>query len=171
MLTKGEIDISVYDYLHNKECRTPSCISYLKFIRVFIPHQGDLLSLAVNLHIEKISQFIDHFLNCTKKERSYLRETTHFLDFLDSLRTLPEGALLVTLDVVSLYTCIPNPGGLHAAKEALDDFIPNPLIKPSNYSLLNLMEFVLTKNNFQSNGEHYRQIVGTSMGTKIAQAM
>ena len=41
-------------------------------------------------------------------------------------------------------------------------------VKPINLSLVQLMEFVLTKNNFQLNCTHYLQIVGTSMGTKKA---
>ena len=55
-------------------------------------------------------------------------------------------------------------------KEALGKFRPNAMVKPSNDSLVQLMEFVLTKNNFHFNGDHYLQVSGTSMGTEIAQA-
>ena len=54
--------------------------------------------------------------------------------------------------------------------EALQEFRPNPLIKLSNDLLIQLLEFVLTKNNFQFNGDHYLQIGGTSMGTQTVPA-
>ena len=44
--------------------------------------------------------------------------------------------------------------GRHAAKEALREFRQNPNVKPSNDSLVQLIEFVLTKFNFQFNGDH-----------------
>ena len=77
---------------------------------------------------------------------------------------LPPNTWLVTLDVSQLSTNIDNSSGLHAAKEALHEF------RPSNDLLIQLLEFVLTKNNFQFNGDHYLQTGGTSMGTKTALA-
>ena len=43
-----------------------------------------------------------------------------------------------------------------------------PGVKPSNESLLKLLELVLTKNNFQFNGQNYLQTGGTAIGTKAA---
>ena len=58
---------------------------------------------------ERISQLVDFFLQPTVKELpSYLRDTTHFLCRLQNLGTLPRDCLLVTMDVASLYTNIPN---------------------------------------------------------------
>jgi hypothetical protein len=39
---------------------------------------------------------------------------------------------------------------------------------PSNESLIQLLEHVLKFNNFMFNGEHFLQISGTAMGTKMA---
>ncbi len=41
-------------------------------------------------------------------------------------------------------------------------------VKPSNKSVLELLRLVLTRNNFEFNGEHYKQLKGTAMGTKVA---
>jgi hypothetical protein len=41
-------------------------------------------------------------------------------------------------------------------------------VQPTNESLIKLLELVLTKNNFQFNGQNYLQIGGTAMGTKLA---
>ena len=61
--------------------------------------------------------------------------------------------------------------GIHAAKEALHEFRLIPQVKPSNDSLIQLLEFVLTKNNFTFTREHYLQVGGTSMGTTTPEAL
>ena len=171
MLQKEEINVSVYNYLALKECRTSILYLLPKIHKGISPPPGRPIVSAINSPTERISKFIDHFLNpCATRVPSYVKDTTHFLTILDQLEQLPTNSWLVTLDVTSLYTNIPNKGGLFAAKEALSDFRPNPNVKPSNTSLLTLMNFVLTKNNFQFNGKHYLQTGGTSMGTKMAPA-
>ncbi len=58
---------------------------------------------------EKISQFVDHFLNPTmSKLPAYIRDTTDFLNKIKDCQNLPPQTLLVTLDVESLYTNIPH---------------------------------------------------------------
>ena len=41
-------------------------------------------------------------------------------------------------------------------------------MKPSTTTLIRLAEHVLTLNNFSFDGEHYQQICGVAMGTKMA---
>ena len=57
----------------------------------------------------------------------------------------------------------------YTTKEVLHVFRPNQLFKPSNNPLIKLLACVLTKNNFEFNGNHYLKIGGTSIGTKTAQ--
>ena len=119
---------------------------------------------------EKISQLVDHFLTppTTTHIKSYVRDTTDFIQKLTTLGELPPNCQLVTLDVTSLYTNIPNDEGLRAAMKLLTLYRPQPNLRPTNLSLIKLLEMVLTKNNFQFNGDHYLQIGGTAMGTKAA---
>ena len=75
--------------------------------------------------------------------------------------------ILATFYVSSLYTNIPNDEGCEAAYNALfksRGFVNNP----SNLSPKELLAQVLTYNNFKFNGQHYLQIGGTAMGTKLA---
>ena len=98
---------------------------------------------------EKISHFVDHFLNPTVPDiRSYVKDTTDFLQITQRLGPIPDGAMLVCLDITSLYTNIPNKEGLEAAEETLRRSRPDPGVKPSNKSLIKLLEMVLKKNNF-----------------------
>ena len=58
---------------------------------------------------EHISEYVNNILNpLVSKLPSYIKDTTHFLNKLDSISTLPNDSLLVTLDVSSLYTNIPH---------------------------------------------------------------
>ena len=93
--------------------------------------------------------------------KSYVTDTTHFLQLMRDLDTIPPNSFIVSLDVTSLYTNIPNNIGIRAAKKTLAEYRPFA-------GLIKLLEFVLTKNNFHFNGQHYLQIWGTCLGTKVA---
>jgi len=58
---------------------------------------------------EKISALEDHFLKpLVSKIKSYVKDTTHFLNIIEEIGALPQNAILLTLDVNSLYTNIPH---------------------------------------------------------------
>ena len=68
------------------------------------------------------------------------------------------------MDVKSLFTVIPHRDGL----EALTFFFNKRTVsEPSTTTLIRLAELVLTLNNFSFDGEHYQQISGVAMGTKM----
>ena len=62
--------------------------------------------------------------------------------------------ILLTLDVSSLYTNIPNSEGCEAAYRALSKE-RGLESKPSNLSLIELLAQVLTYNNFRFNEDNY----------------
>ena len=115
---------------------------------------------------ERISEYVDHHLHpLVVQIPSYLRDTTDFLRKLSTLETLPPGSILVTLDVSSLYTNIPHNEGVAACREALET---RPSLAPPTNYLVDLIQQILTLNNFTFNGEHYLQTQGTAMGTRMA---
>ena len=58
---------------------------------------------------EKVSRFLDHHLQSAMKEgKMYTKDTAHFLGKLKDSGEIPEGATLVTADVVGLYPSIPH---------------------------------------------------------------
>ena len=121
-----------------------------------------------NSATERISAFVDHFLApIVRQSRSYLRDTSDFLNKLTGVQDTKPGDILVTLDVSSLYTNIPNLEGLNAAYGALckDQGVD---AQPSHISLMEMLNQVLTINSFQFNGTNYLQIGGTAMGTRVA---
>ena len=163
-----EIDLKCHDYLMASKCRTSLFYMLPKIHKRLKDPPGRPIVSGNGCPTEKISQLVDHFLQPHVKQLpSHIKDTTHFLQKLQTLDSLPEGSLLVTLDVASLYTNIPNNEGLEAARLAL--FRDRGRIcNPSNDSLITLLKMVLTMNNFDFAGRHYLQVGGTAMGTKVA---
>jgi hypothetical protein len=117
---------------------------------------------------ERILEFVDYFLQLlVRQTRSYIKDITHFLPKITSFGPIPPGSLLVTLDVTSLYTNIPHLEGKWAVAKQLAAKRPVSTT-PSNQSLIQLLQLVLTKNNFQFSNQHYLQTSGTAMGTRVA---
>ena len=57
---------------------------------------------------ESVSEFLDHYLQPAMKEgKLCIKDTADFLDKLKDLGEIPEGAVLVTTDVVGLHPSIP----------------------------------------------------------------
>ena len=71
----------------------------------------------------------------------------------------------MSLDVVGLYPHIPHAEGLEAIRHALNER-ENQEITTS--LIADLAELVLKNNNFEFNGSHYLQSLGTAIGTKMA---
>jgi hypothetical protein len=120
---------------------------------------------AIGHPTEKISELIDfHLRPHVEYLPSYLRDTTDYFNKTPS-SGLPDHTLHVTMDVASLYTNIPHDEGIEACREVWDS---RTIQRPFTESLLKLLEHVLKLNNFMFNCEHYIQISGTAMGTKMA---
>jgi hypothetical protein len=119
---------------------------------------------------EKISKFVvDHFLNPTVKGiKSFVKDTTHFLQLVKELGDIPDSSLFVTLDVAALYPSIHIDLGLKSARETFGASRPGQNVKPTNETLMKFLEAVLRKNNFTFNGNHYLQISGTAIGMMVA---
>lgn len=118
---------------------------------------------------ERISSFLDHILQpIAKVQKSYLKDTTQFINFIEK-RKVPNNTILVSMDVTSLYTNIPQEEGINTVCKAYEAFYKNDTPIPTN-SLRGLLRLILQENSFQFNGRNYLQTHGTAMGTKVAVA-
>ena len=75
-----------------------------------------------------------------------------------------EEDILVTMDVRSLYTNIPNDEGNQAVRDKLNS---SPSKIPTRV-ITTFLFLILTLNNFIFNGINYLQTLGCAMGTKCA---
>ena len=78
----------------------------------------------MNCHTANISKYVDYHLQPIVKEiPSYVKDTQDFLKKLEKVKDIPQESLLVTLDIKSLYTNIPNNEGIKAVKESYESYV------------------------------------------------
>ena len=118
---------------------------------------------------QRLSSFVDKLLQPVAQiQDSYLKDTTHFIRFIESTR-VPRNAFLVSMDVTSLYTNIPQEKGNTIVCNAYKNFHANNLPIATNF-LREMLSLILKENSFQFNMKDYLQTHGTAMGTKMAVA-
>ena len=116
---------------------------------------------------ERISAFVDSLLQpIMKEQQSYIKDTTQFINFIEGTR-IPQNAVLVSMDVTSLYTNIPQAEGITTICHAYDTFYTGTPPIPTHY-LREMLKLILQENSFQFNGKDFLQTHGTAMGTKTA---
>jgi hypothetical protein len=165
----GEIDETVKHFLTDSTSKTSRFYLLPKIHKGILPPPGRPVVASNGSPMQKISIFVDHFLNPTvQKIKSYVKDTTHFLKLLNDVGPLPDKRILATLDITSMYTNIPKQQGMLAAEEALNKFRRGPGLKPSNKSLMEHLDLVLSLDNFTFNGSHFLQVKGTAIGTMAA---
>lgn len=118
---------------------------------------------------ERISSFVDSLLQpIAKKQESYIKDTTHFINFIENI-PLPDNAILVSLDVCSLYTNIPQEEGINVVCQYYEEHYQSKQPIPTTH-LGELMRLILKENSFKFNDKHFLQTHGIAMGTKMAVA-
>ena len=172
---RGEISEKCYHYLSNKDPEPGAFYLLPKIHKETRPPPGRPIISAIGSPTEKISEFLDFFLQPFPVTiPSYIKDTTHFLTMVNEIQTVPPGCLLATLDVVSLYTNIPLEDARRAVARALSRIRPRAC-NPSNQSLIRLLDLVFQKNVFtfcdQKTVKYYVQNSGVSMGSKCSPAV
>ena len=175
--------ISTLDYLHSTHriddetrhhltlsnpARTPLFYGLPKVHKPNIP-LGPTVS-ACDSPTDQLSNYVTHFRQpLVEIIPSYIQDSKHVLQLLESLPPLPENAILVTADVTSLYTNIPLEEGieavLHNMKLHADTLPPDA---PSPHTIGIFIETILKNNNPSFMEKHFLLLVGTAMGTKAA---
>ena len=96
---------------------------------------------------------------------SYIKDSGDFLKKVKHLGQIPDGAILVTADVVGLYPSIPHKAGLEALRRTLKK---RETFEIPTEDIVQMAEFVLKNNFFEFNGKLKRQKSGATIGTKFA---
>ena len=163
MLEKQEIDSKTFVSLDPTGARTPRFYFLPKIHKKVV--KGRPIVSGNNSPTEKISAFVDeHLKGFVKEIPSYVRDTSDFIKKVEAYHTNSD-YYLVTMDVSSLYTNIPNHEGITAVYRTLSTKYDGRVTIPS---LIQLLKFVLHMNHFEFNGSHFLQTGGTAMGTRLA---
>ena len=101
---------------------------------------------SIECHTLEILRFVNHhFQPVLKQIPSYIKYTNHFIKKVNNF-SVPVNSILVTMDVRSQYTSIPNNEGIAATKKRYDNFIqktlPTKIITTFPALILTLNDFV-----------------------------
>ena len=96
-----------------------------------------------------------------KQILSYIKDTNNSINKVSNF-FVPVNSILVTMDVKSLYTSIPNNEGIAATKKRYDNYIHKTL---STKTITTFLALIHTLNNFVFNSKFYLQIKGCAMDT------
>lgn len=108
------------------------------------------------------AKFVDTYLRPVGSlHPSFLQDTWHFMFKLGHVKA-PKEALLVSLDVESLYTNIPLKEGISLCREALN--LRGPRALPSTESLITLLSIQAYNNDFSFGHHRFLQKHGVAMG-------
>ena len=160
----NHLDKKLAEGLKQPVARTPKLYLLPKIHKEGNP--GRPVVSSINCHTSKISEYVDHHLQPLVQEtKSYVKDTNDFLLKLDQCTgSIDDNTFLVTMDVGSLYTNIPNDEGVRATRVFLSRAGLTPLIP----IIVKFLWLILTLNNFVFNGINYLQTNGASMGTKCS---
>ena len=160
MYTDGEIEDSMFLYQQDKECRRPHMYFLPKIHKGITPLPGRPIISANVFPTEKITKFIDHFLNTLSiLNKSYVKDTTHFLTLINDAATSSH---------LTQRHFTPTSPTLRGSKLPRRPWENSDQTLIFSVSLIKLLECILTKNNFQFDNQHYLQIKGCAMGTRVA---
>lgn len=177
LLSNGEITNSQFKYLsptENKDIKTAE-LYLLNKIHSDPPTKARPIISANNCPVERISEFVDFFLQpFVIKQHTYIKDTSDFIRKVEQIH-VPAGALIITLDYESMYTNIVHEEAITAVRKTIINdnqyTTVNGLKRPSIQSFCKLIELAVKCNNFKFNGRNFYQCRGVAMGHKASPAI
>ena len=119
---------------------------------------------------DHLSAYVTHFIQpLASNLPSHIKDTKHFLNLIEKLPPLPLNALLITADVTSLYPNIPYKEDIAAVIHFMEEYKHLlPTNCPPPHIVRIVLGFILKHSTFKFMDTHMHQILGTSMGTRMA---
>ena len=139
-------------------------LGFLFYIFPKIGAPGRAIVLAINPVTENILEFLTLCIQpLLPKLWSYVKDTKHFIP------TLKKSAILVSVDIASLYTNIPHKERIDACTYYMEKYEHEiPAFTPREGVIRILFIFILENIYFQFLDEIYLQILWIAMVTKVA---
>ena len=132
-------------------------------------NQLRLITSSCGRVIERLSALTEFYLKpLSESLPSFFKDSNDFINKLEDLNAkgpFPEGSLLVSWDVVSMFPNIDNDIGISAVRRALNSRSVNI---PSTDCLVEAVEICLRVNNWQFSGQDFVQKHSTAKGPKNA---
>uniref|UniRef100_A0A803JHB8 Reverse transcriptase domain-containing protein n=1 Tax=Xenopus tropicalis TaxID=8364 RepID=A0A803JHB8_XENTR len=162
----GLISEKIRDYLIPRNPRIPLFHHLPKVHKKERPPVGRPIVSGIASLNEKLSEYVDLYLQpLVQRLTSYVRDTKHVLQMLSNF-TWQDTYSWGTVDVTSLYSCIPHDKGLQAIAYHLETYSTYDTFTKD--FILDSITYLLSHNFFKFDGTFYLQKCGTSMGAKFA---
>ncbi|XP_069506974.1 uncharacterized protein [Ambystoma mexicanum] len=166
-LESGAINDKEFRFLTIKGTRTPLIYVLPKIHKDLLNPPGRPIVSSCGSILEPIGQFLDYFLKpLAASTETYLADTTDAIKHLEGFPFNHDSDILMTLDVESLYSNIPQMESLKVMKDFLD-LRPGIQVVPTEI-LIDLLEIALSRNYFRFKSTYYLQVKGTAMGAAFA---
>ena len=123
---------------------------------------------AIGSPTYELSKHLANILSPLQNNKYTVKNSASFVEKIRSMSVDPD-EILVSFDVVSLFTCIPTHLAIEVVKERLD--FDQSLQERTNLSIQNiiaLLQFVLDNIFFIFQGDHFKQIFGCPMGSPVS---
>ena len=169
-LQRSEISPQIASWIVNTKAKPGVAFGNIKMHKKDNPLR--LITSCCGTAIENLSAFTEFYLQpLARKQPSFIKDTTDLLNRIQKLNEqgpFPEGTLLVSWDVVSMFPNIDHELGLGAVSRALDT---REQLLPSTDCILEAVEICLKSNHSVFNEKFYLQVHGTAMGPKMLVVM
>ena len=147
----GNISEAIAEGLKPSDPKTPRFFMLPKIHENCNPARP--VASSIESHTRQISNYVNHHIQLLAKNlRSYVKDTTDFINKIKNIATVPKGAYLVSMDACSLCTNVPNCEGLEALRESLDK---NEKKSCSTKVIVTFMKLILLLNHFVFNRLNY----------------
>lgn len=174
---KGEINDEYLEYLSpvGKETTRTAELYLLNKIHSDPPTKARPIISANECPVEKISEYVDFFLQpFVIEQNTYIKDTSDFIRKLEQIK-VPENAYIITLDYESMYTNIVHDEAISAVENTISQSDRHKYVqgikRPSTESFCKLIELAVKCNNFKFDSKNYYQCRGVAMGHKASPAI
>ena len=157
-------------FLINTNPQVPYFYILPKIHKGVIPPPGRPIVSGINSVLEPLSKFTDYFLRpLVSATPTYLKDTKDVLNLITHLNCTHSIDLLMTLDVESLYTSIPQEATLEVIETVLHK--SEWRSRTPIHFVMDCASLALKENYFQFEEQLYLQVKGTSMGSTFAPSL
>ena len=162
---QGFLSTHEFDYLTTNSPRTPVLYMLPKIHKDMTNPPGRPILSGCGSILEPVGRYINTFPEAlVPLQETFTKDSTHMFNLIEGTPFDPGRDLLVTLDIVSLYTNIPQEENFHIIRSVVEKR-ERPHRVPTQFIILTIP---LRENYFRYDRSFYQQCGGTSMGAVFA---
>ena len=160
------LEPKLYHKLHSTDSTPASFYGLPKIHKDNVPLRP--IMSAIGSPTYELSKYLANILSPLQNNKYTVKNSASFVEKIRTMSVDPD-EILVSFDVVSLFTCIPTHLAMEVVKERLDfDQSLPERTKLSIQNIIALLQFVLDNNFLVFQGDHFKQIFGCPMGSPVS---